>query len=1001
MVMMRAVAPSNYCLAPPSGTPPLLPIPLPTSSPPLLLPSTDYRADVPEVVLSPRKRLCIAHGPRYEIRECSSAPTARPTGGFRADYGFVGTLVAKIRHDLDSEIGYRITDVWEDPDEIAEEIPRTDVAELCQRMIDFVTTVRQDTDEIYVQLDDAHYDRLMMSGQLNLLHRDGCFHAPIARLMKIEARASREAWTISTDRRGTDSGKDIEDSDGSSIENNNLNGNGSQGSVSGITRPVRPTCECTYTDFLKFQPMTFKGTEGIVCLTQWFEKMETVFNISNYTVKNQVKFATYTLHGVALTWSKSHVKTVGYHAAYGVPWNTLMKIMTAKYCPRNEIKKLEMEIWELKVKESDKIEKYVGGLLNMIHGSVMASKQKIMHDVVEFVTELMDKKIRTFAERPTLLGLERRSHIGDLSHYDLNETITMMVCVLPNATSATELAIWPGHFKRECLKLKNNNRGNQGRNGNAPAKVYAVGNVGTNSDSNVVTGTFLLNNRYASSLFDTGADRSFVSTVFSSLIDITPTILDYYYDVKLAEGKIIWINTIVQGFTLNFLNHPFNVNLMPVELGSFNVIIGMDWLAKYHADIVCAEKIKDGSFRMCINYRELNKLTVKNCYLLPRIDYLFDQLQGSSVYSKIDLRSGYHQLRVREEDILKMEFRTRYGHYEFQVMIGCCVNSKGEDQIEAQKLENFKKEDVGGMIRKDIPKERPLGLLVQPEIPQWMWDNITMDFVTKLPKSSQGYDTIWVIVDRLNKSALFLPIRETNPMEKLVRMYLKEVVTRHGIPVLIISDHDGRFASNLEVTLEGFGNDIKSFKNEVSQNMSNLEKQLNNEILHEKDSKSDLRVIKVQFDKFIHSKVLKLSNYNSYDRDRIKATHLEIKAVGQGINAQKSTFRDDTDIRPSYDIEPMVEVPYTAKYNVFSIETQHTDQPENMNDTSLMEKVDSNTTPDSSYMRDIDNRADQNAKACDDERVMLANLILNLKLDIDENKNIQKQFVGYQTYNHI
>ncbi|GJV63205.1 putative reverse transcriptase domain-containing protein [Tanacetum coccineum] len=92
--------------------------------------------------------------------------------------------------------------------------------------------------------------------------------------------------------------------------------------------------------------------------------------------------------------------------------------------------------------------------------------------------------------------------------------------------------------------------------------------------------------------------------------------------------------------------------------------------------------------------------------------------------------------------------------------------------------------------------QRQSGLLVQPEIPQWKWDNITMDFVTKLPKSSQGYDTIWVIVDRLTKSAIFIPMRETDPLEKLARMYLKEVVTRHGIPVSIICDRDPRFASN-------------------------------------------------------------------------------------------------------------------------------------------------------------------------------------------------------------
>ncbi|GJY54889.1 putative reverse transcriptase domain-containing protein [Tanacetum coccineum] len=369
-----------------------------------------------------------------------------------------------------------------------------------------------------------------------------------------------------------------------------------------------------------------------------------------------------------------------------------------------------------------------------------------------------------------------------------------------------------GHFRRNCPKLRNNNRGNQAGNDRAPAKVYVVGNAGANPD-NVVAGTFLLNNRYAYILFDTGADRSFVSTAFSSQIDITPSTLDHYYDVELADGRIIGLNTILKGCTLNFLNHQFNINLMPVELGSFDAIIGMDWLAKYQAVIVCSEKIvripwrnktliihgdgsnhgnvtrlniisctkaqkymekgfpiflahitakevedksekkrledvpivqdfpevfpedlpglpptrqvefqidlvpgaapvarapyrlapsemkelseqlkelsdkgfirpssspwgapvlfvkkKDGSFRMCIDYRELNKLTVKNRYPLPRIDDLFDQLQGSSVYSKIDLRSGYHQLRVREEDIPKTAFRTRYGHYEFQVM---------------------------------------------------------------------------------------------------------------------------------------------------------------------------------------------------------------------------------------------------------------------------------------------------------------------------------------------
>nr|GEU60576.1 reverse transcriptase domain-containing protein [Tanacetum cinerariifolium] len=228
-------------------------------------------------------------------------------------------------------------------------------------------------------------------------------------------------------------------------------------------------------------------------------------------------------------------------------------------------------------------------------------------------------------------------------------------------------------------------------------------------------------------------------------------------------------------------------------------------------------KKKDGSFRMCIDYRKLNKLTVKNRYLLPRIDNLFDQLQGSSVYSKIDLRSAnmVADALSRKERIEPLWVRA------LVMIIGLDLPRQiQEAQIEALKLENLEKEDVGGMIRKDIPKEkleprvdgslclndrswlpcygdlRPSGLLVQPAIPKWKWDNITMDFITKLPKSSQGFDTIWVIVDRLTKLAHFLPIRENDPLDQLARLYLNRIVARHRIPISIICDRDGRFTSN-------------------------------------------------------------------------------------------------------------------------------------------------------------------------------------------------------------
>ncbi|GKC48605.1 reverse transcriptase domain-containing protein, partial [Tanacetum coccineum] len=280
--------------------------------------------------------------------------------------------------------------------------------------------------------------------------------------------------------------------------------------------------------------------------------------------------------------------------------------------------------------ESDKNERYVGGLPDMIHGSVVASKPKTMQEAIEIGIELMDKKICTFVEcqtenkrkqddnqlqqqqnkrqntgRAYIIGSGEKKPYGGSKplcpkcnyHHDgpcapkchkcnrvghLARNYRSPANTNPsNNHRGTRAGQKPTcyecgakrHFKRDCPKLKNNNHGNQGGNGNAPAKVYVVGRIGTNPDSNVVTGTFLLNNRYACVLFDTGVDRSFVSTTFRSQIDITPSTLDHYYDVKLADGRIIWLNAIIRGCTLNFLNHPFNIDLMPVELGSIDVII--------------------------------------------------------------------------------------------------------------------------------------------------------------------------------------------------------------------------------------------------------------------------------------------------------------------------------------------------------------------------------------------------------------------------------------------
>ncbi|GKC62461.1 reverse transcriptase domain-containing protein [Tanacetum coccineum] len=355
---------------------------------------------------------------------------------------------------------------------------------------------------------------------------------------------------------------------------NSTNGHGeeSHNSSTGTRGIKRNTRECTYKDFLNCQPLTFKGTEGVVVLAQWFEKMESVFHISNCAVENQVKFATCTFLGNALTWWNSHMKTVTQDVAYVMDWKTLKKMMTVKYCPRGEIKKLEIKLWNLKVKgtditsytlrfqelalmcrrmfpeESDEVEKYVGGLPDMIRGNVMSYQPKTMEQAIEFANDQMDQKVLTISERQAEQKRKLEFNAGNNQGYQQQNkrqntgrayttgpgekreyTGSLPLCTkcnyhhkgpcaprcnkckkighlardcrvsgpsgnnnnrensgtTQNAITCYECGV-QGDFKKDCPKLKNGNRGNQRGNGNAPTKVFVVGNAGTNSDSNVV-----------------------------------------------------------------------------------------------------------------------------------------------------------------------------------------------------------------------------------------------------------------------------------------------------------------------------------------------------------------------------------------------------------------------------------------------------------------------------------------------------------------------------------
>ncbi|GJQ97765.1 hypothetical protein Tco_0008904 [Tanacetum coccineum] len=387
------------------------------------------------------------------------------------------------------------------------------------------------------------------------------------------------------------------------------NGNHGNGNHNGRNRGVggnAPVARvCTYNDFLNCQPRNFSGTGGVGGLVRWFEKIKYVYHISNCPVGSQMKFATYTLLDGALTWWNSHVQTVGINGAYEMSWKDLMKLMIEVYCPRNEIQNLENKL--MVPEEEDKIERSWHWLI--------------------------------------LLETTKR---GD------------MLGVYLTITNANYTMRDIGH-------------GKQAVNNEARRRVYALGGGEPNQDSNIVMSTFLFNNRYASMLFDSDVNRSFVSTAFSSLIDITPTTLDYSYAVELADGRVAKSSTILREvFPKDLPGIPptreveFHIDLVPSaapvarapyrlepsemqelsnqmqELADKGFIrpSSSPWGA-----LVLFVMNKDRSFRMCIDYRELNKLTVMNRYPLPRIDDLFDQLQASSVYSKIDLRSGYHQLR--------------------------------------------------------------------------------------------------------------------------------------------------------------------------------------------------------------------------------------------------------------------------------------------------------------------------------------------------------------------
>ncbi|GJY37954.1 putative reverse transcriptase domain-containing protein [Tanacetum coccineum] len=460
--------------------------------------------------------------------------------------------------------------------------------------------------------------------------------------------------------------------------------------------------QCSYKEFMSCQPINFKGTEGAIGLIRWFERTESVFSRSNCT---------------------EDCKSIGIEEAYKITWVEFKKLLIKKYCPRTEVQKMEDEFYHLTVKGNDlktyvrrfqelatlcptmvpdsekMMEVFIRGLPLNIEGNVTASKPQTLEEAINIAKRLMD----------------------------------------------------------------------QGR-------AYMLSDKNAHQNPNVVTGMFLLNQHLAGVLFDSRVDKIFVSISLASKLNIPPITIDTFYDIKMADENLVSTNTVIQGAILALLNQPFKIDLIPIKLGSFDDVIGMDWLSKYLARIICDEKVIripiDGETLIIRGDRSKTRLNLISCikperYIsrgcqvfiaqimekksdekrledipivreflevfpedlpgLPpirQIEFQIDLIPGatpvarapyrlapsemqelsnqlqeladrgfirpstspwgapalfvkkkkgsfrmcSSVYLKIDLRSGYHQLRVRDEDIPKTAFRTRYRHYEFQVM---------------------------------------------------------------------------------------------------------------------------------------------------------------------------------------------------------------------------------------------------------------------------------------------------------------------------------------------
>ncbi|GJW54284.1 putative reverse transcriptase domain-containing protein [Tanacetum coccineum] len=476
--------------------------------------------------------------------------------------------------------------------------------------------------------------------------------------------------------------KAIEKYEKTRADSNNTGGSGSTNTGGTVVPEMHG---CSYKTFMNGKPHSFKGTEGVVGLKRWFEKMEQVFEICKCVEDDKVNVAMFTFEGHALTWVEQKCsQTLDLQML-----NRSLEQRDDIEAYNNRFHELALMCHELVPTEKKKIERYVRGFPERIKGNITSSKPPNLHEAINMARELSEQSVHDISEDKC-----------------------------PESQEPAEMeGSWECYVEVE----------NPHRNPNVVTEVQFLGHV-VNRDGIHV-------------------DPSKVESIKNWKTPESSTEIHSFLGLADALSKKERLK-------------PRRVHAMSITIHSGLKTKILEAQRKSSKDL----KAPAEWFKRIRRHFE-QQMMVKF--------YFFDRIWIPSV-------GGVRKLIMNEAHIHSLIFILRVqmkSYYDLETLY------------------------CWGLVM----KETMLRFLQQPEIPEWKWEKITMDFVTKLPKSSSGHDTIWVVVDRLTKSAHFLPIREDYKTEKLAKIYTNEIVARHGVPVSIISDRDGRFTSHLWQAFQSVG----------------------------------------------------------------------------------------------------------------------------------------------------------------------------------------------------